>query len=243
MSIDPTPRSPVLTPAYLTGCDSSPLLDLGDGQRLLPEVADALGALVDDARRAGFDLRIASAWRSFERQRDIFNAKIRGERAVLDDADRPVDLSRLSEREVVHAILRFSALPGASRHHWGTDLDVFDAATLPAGGKPALSQAEVCAGGVFDALHCWLDECIASGRSHGFYRPYDRDRGGVAAERWHLSYAPLAGACAAALDERMLRACWAREPGGVALQALLEAELPALFARYVSNVAPAPAAV
>jgi LAS superfamily LD-carboxypeptidase LdcB len=147
MSIDPTPRSPVLTPAYLTGCDSSPLLDLGDGQRLLPEVADALGALVDDARRAGFDLRIASAWRSFERQRDIFNAKIRGERAVLDDADRPVDLSRLSEREVVHAILRFSALPGASRHHWGTDLDVFDAATLPAGGKPALSQAEVCAGG------------------------------------------------------------------------------------------------
>ncbi len=33
---------------------------------------------------------------------------------------------------------------------------------------------------------------MAKGASQGFYRPYNLDRGGVAPERWHLSYAPLA---------------------------------------------------
>ena len=30
-------------------------------------------------------------------------------------------------------ILEWSALPGASRHHWGSEFDVFDLAALPEG--------------------------------------------------------------------------------------------------------------
>ncbi|MCZ8486094.1 D-alanyl-D-alanine carboxypeptidase family protein [Vibrio lentus] len=34
-------------------------------------------------------------------------------------------LQRSSEQQKLSAILRWSALPGASRHHWGCDFDVF----------------------------------------------------------------------------------------------------------------------
>ena len=38
-----------------------------------------------------------------------------------------------------------------------------------------------------DELKGWLDRLLDQGDSHGFFRPYDRDRGGVAPEPWHLS--------------------------------------------------------
>ena len=40
-------------------------------------------------------------------------------------------------------------------------------------------------------MHDWLDSSF-EGDSLGFYRPYGTDKGGVAPERWHLSYAPIA---------------------------------------------------
>jgi hypothetical protein len=40
-------------------------------------------------------------------------------------------------------------------------------------------------------LHAWLDTKIETKSSYGFYRPYATDRGGVAPERWHLSYHAL----------------------------------------------------
>jgi len=52
------------------------------------------------------------------RQAEIWNAKAAGLRPVLDANEQPIDTGTLSERELVFAILRWSALPGASRHHW-----------------------------------------------------------------------------------------------------------------------------
>ena len=104
-------------------------------------------------------------------------------------------MASLSAEQQLHAILRFSAIPGTSRHHWGTDLDVFDAAALPQDYQLQLSPQEVAPGGMFDPLHCWLDQRMAAGEVHGFFRPYGQDRGGVAPERWHLSYAPMAAGC------------------------------------------------
>ena len=102
-----------------------------------------------------------------------------------------------------------------------------------------MSAEEVADDGVFGPLHCWLDRRMAAGESHGFYRPYARDRGGVAVERWHLSYAPLALECEAALSEQMLRDCWevAEAEGELLLRGQIEGELPRLLARYV-RVAP-----
>lgn len=224
-----------LNTGELTGLADTHLVALDDGQRLHAAAVDAWTALVEDARDAGFELAIASAYRSCARQLAIWNAKVRGQRAVLDDAGAPVALGSLPDAGKVLAILRFSALPGTSRHHWGTDLDVFDAAAVPAGYDVQLSPAEVAPGGVFDALHNWLDERMAAGESHGFYRPYAADRGGVAPERWHLSYAPVARDCAGLVGAIALASCWdgshCDEP--LLLRATVEALLPELLERYV----------
>ena len=223
--------------ALLTGRDSTAMVDAGDGRLLQAAAAAAFARLAADARASGFELRIASAFRSYDRQCAIFNGKACGKRPVFDDADREVDLSSLDRNAQVDAILRFSALPGASRHHWGTDIDVVDAAAVPAGYEVALSAAEVAPGGVFDPLHRWLDQRIADGESRGFYRPYATDRDGVAPERWHLSYAPLATALQPAMTAELLRECWCM-PGATSpcWHDVLVARLPELLARYVHNV-------
>ncbi len=225
-----------LDPLLLTGRDQSALVTLADDHQLQAPVAEAFADLQADARRAGFDLAIASAYRSFERQCVIWNAKAEGQRAVHDDAGSPLQRESHTAQQWLHAILRFSALPGTSRHHWGTDLDVYDAAAIAEDYVVQLTPQEVVPGGVFDPLHCWLDEQMASGKSHGFYRPYGADRGGVAPERWHLSYAPLARLCESGLNGYALRAAWDSLPTdkGLALRDLVEADLEALLARYVS---------
>jgi LAS superfamily LD-carboxypeptidase LdcB len=225
----------VLNARQLTGLDESHLVTLADGHRLQAEVATAFVKLQTDARAAGFELAIASSYRSFARQLAIWNGKASGTRAVHDDAGHAVDIARLPPVEQLHAILRFSALPGTSRHHWGTDLDVYDAATVPPDYQVQLSPMEVAAGGLFDPLHNWLDARMAAGESHGFFRPYNEDRGGVAPERWHLSYAPRAVACAGQFRSELLVDCWDCEQAseGLLLREEIEAWLPQLLSRYV----------
>ncbi|SDZ96900.1 M15 family metallopeptidase [Microbulbifer marinus] len=161
-------------------------------QLLHPEALVAFERLCADAHDAGFDPLVVSGFRSFERQRTIWNNKAAGLRPVLDSNGVELDVARLSPVQVAFAILRWSALPGASRHHWGTDFDVVDAAAMPADYRPQLTPQEVADDGIFGPFHCWLDARIAAGQSYGLFRPYAEDRGGVAPERWHLSYAPRA---------------------------------------------------
>jgi LAS superfamily LD-carboxypeptidase LdcB len=229
-----------LNAEQLTGRQETHLVELLPGQRLQAEAAEAFLALREDARVAGFELAIASSFRSYGRQLAIWNGKASGRRKVHDDAGRDVPVSALSAAEQLRAILRYSAIPGTSRHHWGTDLDVYDAAAVAADYPLELSPREVAPGGVFDRLHQWLDQRMAAGESWGFYRPYTLDRGGVAPERWHLSYAPLAVACEERLSESVLLACW--DQCGAGEEALLLADeiragLPQIIATYL-RVAP-----
>jgi LAS superfamily LD-carboxypeptidase LdcB len=229
--------SAALTTAQLVGRDESHLHELAEGVRLARPAAVAFQRLRVRAADAGFDLAAASAHRSFDRQLYIWNRKAAGIRPVFSDDGAEVDLQALSPSGRVHAILRYSALPGASRHHWGTDLDVFDAAAVGVDYCVRLSPDEVAAGGPFAPLHDWLDERMASGESEGFYRPYDVDRGGVATERWHLSYAPLARHCDERISAGVLRECWDRAVQPLLLRQVVELELEALIERYIA-VAP-----
>ena len=142
------------------------------------------------ATEAGFDLQIISAFRDYERQLSIWNAKARGERPLLDDEERVLDYSKLSPREILFAILRWSAIPGCSRHHWGSDIDVFDARTQTPE-QVKLVPSECLGSGPAALLHEWLDQRMSQEDAFGFFRPYKTDQGGVAPERWHLSYYPI----------------------------------------------------
>jgi LAS superfamily LD-carboxypeptidase LdcB len=143
-----------------------------------------------DAHLDGFDLQIISAFRDYDRQLKIWNSKASGERQLLDDQERPLNFSKLSPTELMFAILRWSALPGCSRHHWGTDIDVYNGRTQTPE-QVQLIPSETIGLGPSARLHEWLDEKMSSDSAYGFYRPYATDRGGVSPERWHLSYYSL----------------------------------------------------
>lgn len=204
------------------------------GSRVHRDVVRPFIRLRHAARKEGFDLRVLSGFRSFDDQLSIWNRKATGRLAVLDDAAVPLDIAQLDERELAFAILRWSALPGASRHHWGTDLDVYDAAARPEGYEIELIPEEVNPGGMFGPLHEWLDQRIAAGLSFGFFRPYDEDRGGVAPERWHLSYAPVAGEYLKRLTSENLRTAIALAP--IALKDVVLQHLDEIYERFVISV-------
>jgi len=169
-----------------------------------PQLIPALSSLQRKAADAGFDMRIASGFRSFERQLLIWNNKAAGIRPVLDEYGQPIELSVLKEYQQVFAILRWSALPGASRHHWGTDIDVYDASRMPADYQLQLTLEETQGNGYCAAFHRWLTHELQRS-PHDFFRPYVAGVGGIAPEPWHLSYAPLARSFATQLTEASLR--------------------------------------
>ena len=177
----------------LTGSTERHLRRLNPAQPIMihAQVVEPFVALQAQAAKQGFDLQICSGFRSFERQLHIWNGKLSGLRPVVDKAGNPIVLEALSPWDQIQAVLRWSALPGASRHHWGTDFDVYDAAAMHEGYQIQLTPEEVEGAGIFAPMHDWLDRSF-DGDSLGFYRPYGTDKGGVAPERWHLSYAPIA---------------------------------------------------
>jgi len=152
------------------------------------EAGDAFCRLAAAARTAGIDLRIASGYRDYGRQLAIFNAKARGERPVLSSSGVCLKRGDHDDLSWLRAILRYSALPGLSRHHWGTDFDVWDAAAVPEDYSLGLVTAEYLSGGPFHHLNTWLSEREARNQSEDFFRPYATDRGGVAPEPWHISH-------------------------------------------------------
>ena len=192
------------------------------------EMVLALDALRNDALSAGFSLAIASSFRSFEAQLKIWNAKARGERVLLDSHGVALDFSLLSKKELIHAILRWSALPGASRHHWGTDFDVFDANALVEGYKVQLTTAETEGEGLFAPFHLWLDGSL---EKHGFYRPYSDDRGGIAPEKWHLSFRKIANEYEREFTYELLEQTIIN--ADIELKDIILEELPEIFRRYV----------
>lgn len=188
--------------AALLGRDEAHLSEFLDC-RVNSAILSPLHQLALDAKDAGFCLGVVSAYRSFERQLLIWNSKAQGLRPILDGSGAPLEIAELSDDEALFAILRWSALPGTSRHHWGTDLDVVDLSVVAQGYQVQLTEQETCTGGIFARFHQWLDYYLATSKS-GFFRPYALDLGGIACEPWHLSYGPVARQYQALLSKDVL---------------------------------------
>lgn len=182
------------------------LVECVEGKQIHREMLPDFTRLCDAAKQAGFDLVPISAYRSVEDQLVIWNAKATGKRKLVSDTSEVLDASLLDEESLMFAILRFSALPGGSRHHWGSDIDVIDASALTADYNVQLSLEETCGEGIFNGLHRWLDQMLAQDDVL-FFRPYGPSAIGehcVAEEPWHLSYTPIAERCQHALTKSAL---------------------------------------
>jgi LAS superfamily LD-carboxypeptidase LdcB len=179
----------------------------------------------------GFDLVPQSSFRDFSRQLNIWNGKFSGARSVVDASGQPIDVAGLSFPDRIEAILLWSALPGASRHHWGTDIDLIDGHATPPGYRVQLTPQEFAPGGPYAALAEWLE---AHAARFGFFRPFRGVRSGVQPEPWHFSFAPVAENARRALSSAVLHKAIAAAPLLGKEQVL--ARLDELHARYVANI-------
>jgi LAS superfamily LD-carboxypeptidase LdcB len=163
----------------------------------------------------------------------LWNRKWRGERPLLDRGGRAIDPATLDDAGRVDAILCWSAVPGGSRHHWGTDVDVIDAAALPPGYQVQLVPEEYAPDGVFGRLALWLDENLAR---FGFHRPYATGSCGAGIEPWHLSYSPVSERALEAFTLPVLRR--AIESSAMLGKAQVLERLPEISTRFVLAVDP-----
>ncbi len=148
------------------------------GMYLQKEAYDSYLKMYAAAKEAGINLQIRSATRNFDYQKGIWERKWTGETKLSSGEDA----SKAFQDSVVRAknILKYSSMPGTSRHHWGTDIDLnnFNNEWFETGEGLKLFQ--------------WLE---AHAHEYGYCRPYtakDADRpNGYNEEKWHWSYTPI----------------------------------------------------
>jgi LAS superfamily LD-carboxypeptidase LdcB len=216
----------------LTGQARTHVVDLSEPHCALHyEAVASFLAMRDAAKQHGIDLTPRSSFRDFQAQIGIWNRKWAGERPIYDRQGALLDRRQLSDTEALDAILCWSAIPGGSRHHWGSDIDVIDAAAVPRGYNVELLPSEYASDGMFARLMQWLD---ANMRRFGFYRPYHTDRGGVRPEPWHLSYAPVSQAALESLSLSMLRRVL--DASNIAGKPQVLARLPEIYTRFMLAV-------
>ena len=152
----------------------------GDGiYYLRKDTYEAFQHMWAAAQRDSVNLEIISASRSFDYQRGLWEPKWTGQRLLEGRESAPEVYPAAADR--ARAILRWSAMPGTSRHHWGTDMDL-----------NALNNAYF-ASGKGKKIYDWL---TAHATDYGFCQPYtakgpDRPHG-YNEEKWHWSYVPVA---------------------------------------------------
>ena len=195
------------------------------------EAAASFLAMRDAAADDGIDLAARSSFRDFDTQMLIWNRKWAGEKPLYDRNNQLIARSTLADSEAVDAILCWSAIPGGSRHHWGSDIDVIDVATVPEGYAVQLVPSEYASDGIFSRLSAWLDTNMSR---FGFFRPYRMDRGGVSPEPWHLSYAPVSVPALESLSLSMLRQVIDASP--IAGKPHVLSRLPEIYTRFMLTI-------
>ena len=157
------------------------------GMYLRREAYDAFTQMREAALADGVELIILSATRPFDHQKRIWEDKWMGRRVLhgnilAKDIQDPIERAR--------EILRFSAMPGTSRHHWGTDIDLNSL------------DNNYFGHGEGKKIYDWLQNNAAT---FGFCQPYtlhgDKREGGYEEEKWHWSYQPMSSVFQKAYEE------------------------------------------
>lgn len=117
--------------------------------------------MMQHARKDGITLEVVSAFRSYRSQKTIW--------------ERKWHATSGSPHEKTAAAMAYSAFPGTSRHHWGTDID-FNSTSLRYWNSENGRK-----------IHAWLTE---NALRYGFCQTYqDKDgRHGHENEPWHWSH-------------------------------------------------------
>lgn len=131
------------------------------------------------AKKDGINLMILSGARNFDYQKGIWERKWN-------------NITKRNPIDKAFQILRYSSMPGTSRHHWGTEVDLnhltnsyFD-------------------NGIGKKVYVWLK---SNAHKYGFYQVYTNkiyyNRTGYNEERWHWSYLAVANEYLAYYNEHI----------------------------------------
>lgn len=145
---------------------------------LRKDVLEAFITMFDAAAAEGIHLRIRSATRNFDNQKRIWENKWTGRTILEDNTNAAKDIKDPVAR--ARKILEYSSMPGTSRHHWGTDIDL-----------NAFVNSWFEAGEGLK-LYTWMQ---SNAHKYGFCQPYsamgsDRHTG-YNEEKWHWSWMPV----------------------------------------------------
>lgn len=139
------------------------------GIYLRKEALEALLGLIEAAADEGIELRVLSGTRPFSHQKSIWERKWARTRYMgWQDFNKAKD------------ILTYSSMPGSSRHHWGTDVDL------------NFLENSYFESGEGLKVYEFLQRCAVE---FGFVQVYTRKdlgRTGYEEEKWHWSYMPIA---------------------------------------------------
>ncbi len=136
-------------------------------QYLRKETYTAFISMAEDAKKDNINLVILSATRNFNMQKAIWERKWKDNATIADPKAR------------AEKILRYSSMPGTSRHHWGTDIDLNSL------------EESYFQSGEGRKIYLWL---ATHADRYGFCQPYtskESGRTGYEEEKWHWSYMPL----------------------------------------------------
>lgn len=149
----------------------------GNGYKLREDAHLAFLKLKVAALKDGIKIQVVSSYRNFNHQKRIWERKY----------NRYINQG-LTPKQSIKKIIEYSTIPGTSRHHWGTDLDIIDANVK----RPnnVLNPKHFDSLGPFCKLKEWMD---ANAEKYGFYIVYTErtDRKGFKYEPWHYTYKPL----------------------------------------------------
>jgi LAS superfamily LD-carboxypeptidase LdcB len=154
----------------------NPIL-FGDTYKLQEEAHLALLKMKKEALKENIAIQVVSSYRNFDHQKRIWERKFERYRN-----------QGLSEENTIKKIIEYSTIPGTSRHHWGTDIDIVDGNVHPP--KNMLRAVHFHRDGEYIYLRRWLEKHASR---FGFYLVYNDDskRKGFKYEPWHYSYKPL----------------------------------------------------
>ncbi len=149
----------------------------GNGYKLKLEVHLAFLNMQKEAQKSDVSIKIVSSYRSFKHQNDIWQRKF-----------KTYISTGMTPKNAIDKIIEYSTIPGTSRHHWGTEIDIIDTnANQP---KQVLAPSNFGPIGPYYPLKQWMD---VHANSFGFYLVYTNlpKRKGFKYEPWHYSYKPL----------------------------------------------------
>lgn len=149
----------------------------GEGFQLRKEAYDAFMKLKTEALKSDIRIQVVSSYRDYNHQNRIWKRKY----------NRNINIG-LSPEESIKKIIEYSTIPGTSRHHWATDIDIIDAnASQP---SSVLQPRHFENNGCYKTLKLWMDD---NASAFGFHLVYTNvpNRKGFKYEPWHYSYKPL----------------------------------------------------